>query len=151
MCCIALSQGNLCPGPQRGQPLLDSFENICCVVRHCECVDTSSNNRYSFCKLLESISYKLFRVLFSDAWLFLIPIKDNRSWWTIMADGEIGIRFRYFAMILFQNIMYSVNEWTYFNLRTRPVGSGTQSTIASLSLSTTGCPIILCMGLHLAD
>ena len=46
-----------------------------------------------------------YRVLFSDAWLFLVAIKDNRSWWTIMADGEIGIRFRYFAMILFQTIM----------------------------------------------
>ena len=77
-----------------------------------------------------------YRVLFSDAWLFLVAIKYNHSWWTILADGEIGIRFRCFYMILFRVSWYSVNEWTSFNSRTRPVGAGTQSIITSLAWST---------------
>ncbi len=66
-----------------------------------------------------------YHVLFSDAWLFLVAVKHNRSWWTIMADGGIGIRFRYFSMILFQTIMV-FGEWVnLLQFKTRPVGSGT--------------------------
>ena len=72
----------------------------------------------------------------TDAWLFLVYIKDNRTWWIIMADGEIGIRFHYLPWSCSTLSWYSENEWTFFNSRTRPVGSGIQFIIASLKRST---------------
>ena len=62
MCFVVLSQGILCPVRQRGQPLHDSIENLYCLVRDCECVGTSSKNRYSFCKL-ESSSDNFFQTI----------------------------------------------------------------------------------------
>ena len=54
MCYVALSQGNLCSVRQRAKPLFDSFNNLCCLVRDCECFGTRSKNRFSFCKHPES-------------------------------------------------------------------------------------------------
>ena len=54
---IALSQGNLCPGHQRGQPLLDSQAIDILLDSDGECVGTrtkDSLNRISFCKFLEN-------------------------------------------------------------------------------------------------
>ena len=99
-----------------------------------------------------------YRVFFSDAWLFLVAIKDNRSWWTIMADGEIGIQFRYFVMILFVPD-YRVIRW----MSEPPSIQGHGPLVQAHNLSWyhlhdlpiesvhVGCPIISCMGLHLAD
>ena len=67
MCFVVLSRGNLCPARQREQPLLHSFENLSCLVRDCECVGTSSKNRYSFCKLLKAcpiISFQTIDVIY---------------------------------------------------------------------------------------
>ena len=63
MCFVVLVQGNLCPARQTGQPLLDSFENLCCLERDCEWVDARSKNMYSVCKLLKSISDNFFQTI----------------------------------------------------------------------------------------
>ena len=92
-----------------------------------------------------------------DAWLLLVAIKYNLTSWTIMADGEIGIRFRYFAMILFQTIMV-FGEWVNL-LQFKDTSRWFRHTISSLhhlhdlpNETVHGdCPIILCMGMRLAD
>ena len=83
MCFVVLSQGNLCSARQRGQPLLDSFENLCCLVRDCEWVGTGSKNRYSFCKLLESISDNFFQTI--DVIYFKTVISLRLAWSEIYA------------------------------------------------------------------
>ena len=112
------------------------------------CLISENNN------CMHIVSSSLMRVVF-NGWLFRAAFKDNSSCWTIMVDGEIGIRFRYFSIILFQAAMLfgegmnlleghdalvQAHYLLWHHLHDLPDEIG-----------NAGCPIMLCMGLHMAD